>query len=467
MFHGDKLMNESLEIIPLAGCGHLLGTYEVSLMNWKGQSLIRFPGRVFHFNRKTMNAVKTLAEMKQCGVYLLFGTTANDKNEIQKNIYVGQANLRKNGEAIYGRINEHDTPAEAYWTEAIVFIDRGKRWSGTAISYLENRIATLVKKAKGQSNRYIIQNKNEPNIGYIPEDTIDKMEQYLDGFVKIIQIMGYDFFEKEDDPEPVLPGITMGKDKTPLPYSNKKNNNNDLHPSTQQQDNGKHELQNSACFPFKIGQVMAFAFREALATGRLNAQIKFLESEDASKLFKTRGNRVIVSGGKPSRDSGGRNRFAKKPVLFGGKTYWITTQVWADGLCNLLSFLEQHGMSRKEVEAICQKSGEKSQQNSKARNHIQIQYKSYYDYLLKTMCKSSASNYASAFRVLNAMLIKNNIIAFSLSNTIASHKLEEIKTYISSDKTFLAYNKQHHYSYSATFRKYLEYLDVCNDPTFR
>ena len=199
-------MNESLKIAPLAGCKQLLGTYEVGLMNWKGQSITHFPGRVFHLNRKTMSAAKTLAEMKQCGVYLLFGISVNNKNEIQNNIYVGQANLRKNGEAIYGRINEHGTRSEEYWTEAIVFIDRENRWSGTDISYLENRIATLVKTAKGQSNRYIIQNKNEPNIGYIPEDTKVRMEQYLDGFINIIQILGYDFFEKEDDPEPILPG---------------------------------------------------------------------------------------------------------------------------------------------------------------------------------------------------------------------------------------------------------------------
>ena len=47
-------MNEALEIIPLDGCAHLLGTYEVGLKNWRGQSLIHFPGRVFHLNRKTM-----------------------------------------------------------------------------------------------------------------------------------------------------------------------------------------------------------------------------------------------------------------------------------------------------------------------------------------------------------------------------------------------------------------------------
>ena len=103
-------MNESLEITPLDGYEKLLGTYEIGLTNWRGQSILRFPGRVFHLSRKTLNATKNIKALKQCGVYLLYGITANSHGELFYNIYVGQANVRKNGEAVLGRIKEHDNP---------------------------------------------------------------------------------------------------------------------------------------------------------------------------------------------------------------------------------------------------------------------------------------------------------------------------------------------------------------------
>lgn len=449
-------MNESLKITPLEGYKQLLGTYEVGLMNWKGQSIIHFPGRVFHLNRKTMSAAKTLAEMKQCGVYLLFGITVNDKNEIQNNIYVGQANLRKNGEAIYGRINEHDTRSEAYWTEAIVFIDRGNRWSGTDISYLENRIATLIKTVKGQSNRYVIQNKNEPNIGYIPDDTKERMEQYLDGFIKIIQILGYDFFEKEDDPEPVLLGI-MEKDKTPFLYSTGNNKTNNLSPAILQQSNGKHKTRNTANFPFKIGQVMAYAFREALETGLLKNEIAFLESEKACKIFKTRGFRLIISGERPEKDSSGTRRYAAKPVCFEGKTYWITTQVYAEGLKPLLAYLEHHGMKKDVIIKLCQK-GVRQKMTNRLISCSKKKHMTFDDFLKRVMIKKSASNYASSFKVLEKRLIDARIIVKPVVESLTPQILDNIRRYISENKGFIEQNRKHHNSYSAAWKKFEEYI---------
>ena len=327
-------MNESLEITPLDGYEKLLGTYEICLTNWRGQSILRFPGRVFHLSRKTLNATKNIKALKQCGVYLLYGITANSHGELFYNIYVGQANVRKNGEAVLGRIKEHDNPKEMYWSEAMAFVDRDNRWSGTAISYLENRFTTLIQNAKDKSKRYVIQNKNEPNLGFVPQDTIDRMEQYLEGFIKLLQIIGVDLFEKEEDPHNV--------DDPDLPF-------------THQTENGGNPNE----FPFKIGQVMSFAFRDALEKGLLKEDIKFLKSEEAGRIFKTRGHRVITSGKKPSKDASGINRFSAKPAYYEGKTYWITTQVYSEGLETLLSYLDKHGMSRENVIALCQKGCQK------------------------------------------------------------------------------------------------------------
>ena len=345
-------MNESLEITPVIGYEDLSGVYEVSLKNWRGQSILRFPGRVFHLSRKTLNATKNIKALKQCGVYLLYGITASNHGDLFYNIYVGQANLRKNGEAVLGRIKEHDNLKEMYWSEAMAFVDRDNRWSGTAISYLENRFTTLIQNAKGKSKQYVIKNKIEPNLGFVPQDTIDRMEQYLEGFIKLLQIIGVDFFEKEDDSSIV--------DAPDLPFT----------PST---ENGEQDMPKQTSpqsdpvgFPFKIGQVMSFAFREALEKGLLKDDIKFLKSEKAGKMFKTRGYRVISSGKRPLKDASGVNRFSANPAYYKGKAYWITTQVYSEGLEPLLSYLEKHGMTRETVLALCQKG---SKEDQKPRTH--------------------------------------------------------------------------------------------------
>lgn len=55
-------------------------------------------------------------------------------------VYVGQAGVRKNGEGILFRLQEHKrNPDKDYWTEAVVFTTSNNSFGPTEISYLENR----------------------------------------------------------------------------------------------------------------------------------------------------------------------------------------------------------------------------------------------------------------------------------------------------------------------------------------
>lgn len=56
--------------------------------------------------------------MKQTGVYFLFGTDEESGKEL---IYIlGQAGVRKNGDGILCRLQEHKRNQEKdYWTEAV------------------------------------------------------------------------------------------------------------------------------------------------------------------------------------------------------------------------------------------------------------------------------------------------------------------------------------------------------------
>lgn len=424
---------------------NLQNAIEVTMPSWDGIA--------FCIKREYLQAAKDIAALKQCGVYFLYGTTKTSAGVYSQKVYVGQGVLRQNGKGVFWRIKEHDLQTEEYWTEAIAFVDSKKEWGKTEISYLENRFTNMILSAKKGQKNYEVVNGNTPNPGNVTRAKQWELDDYIEGATLILQVLGYDFFETEHSL------ISPHHPKTPAMVSPKHTANV---PKGSERKISK-ALNSIDCFPFKVGKVMSCAFREALSTGLLRDQLMFLESKEASKLFKTRGNQVIVAGEKPNRDTGGKNRFAKEPVLFQGETYWITTQVWENGLCNILSFLEQHGMTRKTIESLCQHPRCDMQLGRRKKAHIRLKYESFFDFLRKTMCKNSASNYASSFRALNAMLIEHDIIEDSLSKSITNQKLEEVKRYVSLNKDFLAYNKKHHYSRSAALKKFLEYINVCDE----
>ena len=133
---------------------------------------------------------------------------------------------------------------------------------------------------------------------------------------------------------------------------------------------------------------------------------------------------------------------------------WITTQVYKEGLPVLLSYLEQHGMSRERVIAVCK--GEKIE--TPPASEESSAFSSFREFLQKTMCRASASNYASSFRDLENILLKEKIISSPISESMCQAEVDAIRSFVKSDKAFIQYNKEHHYSRSAAWKKFEEYL---------
>jgi len=74
-------------------------------------------------------------------------------------VYIGQAGIRKNGEGILYRLQEHKRNTDKdYWTEAVVFTTSNNSFGPTEISWLENCFCGLAKIAK----RCTIKNGNNP-----------------------------------------------------------------------------------------------------------------------------------------------------------------------------------------------------------------------------------------------------------------------------------------------------------------
>lgn len=422
--------------------GDPLNPIKIEMSSWLGFA--------FHIKRERLLAAKNIPELRQCGVYFLYGEVKNKSGQICRKIYIGQGVLRQTGDGVFLRIKEHDTsdPKEAYWTDAVAFVDAKNVWGKTEISYLENRFTNSVVEAKKHACLFEIVNGNNPNPGRVTESMQWELDEYIEGAEVILCVLGFDFFSKE-----------KSSDSAELPFINKQNVTLGASEAEQKSIGESSEIaaeQNNSeeDFPFKIGRVMACAFREALSRGLLNNELSYLESADACKQFKTRGYRVIKTQPEPSR------RFAKDPVSLNGKQYWITTQVYKEGLAPLLSYLEQHGMSKAEIIELCQAESRALKSVQKKKQHTP-RFSSFREFLQRTMCKSSATNYASSFKDLENILLNAHIISAPLSEATSSREIDSIRDFVASDTKFREYNKARHHSRSAAWRKFEEYLEIC------
>ena len=160
--------------------GEASGRVKCTLANWTGIT--------YKIPRTELEKCKERNDLKQSGVYFLFGTSDQTGENV---VYIGQAGARKNGEGILNRLQEHKrSPEKDYWTEAIVFTTANNSFGPTEISYLENRFCNLAMDAK----RYIIKNGNDPTPGNVTEEKESELEEFIDNARIIMGTLGYKVF---------------------------------------------------------------------------------------------------------------------------------------------------------------------------------------------------------------------------------------------------------------------------------
>ena len=160
--------------------GNVNGRIKCTLANWTGLC--------FKIPRTSLDLCKDRKELKQTGVYFLFG---RDDQTDKSVVYVGQASVRKNGEGILNRLCEHNkNPNKDYWTEAIAITTSNDSLGPTEISYLEHTFCKLAKDAK----RYEVKNSNDPTIGNLSEEKQSEMEDFIDYAKVIVGTLGHKVF---------------------------------------------------------------------------------------------------------------------------------------------------------------------------------------------------------------------------------------------------------------------------------
>lgn len=160
--------------------GDANGRMKCTLANWTGVA--------YKIPRTELDRCKERDDLKQSGVYFLFGKTEDTDKDV---VYIGQAGARKNGEGILNRLQEHKrNPEKDYWTEAIVFTTSNNSFGPTEISYLENRFCGLATQAK----RYVVKNGNDPTPGNITEEKESELEEFIDNAKIIMGTLGHKVF---------------------------------------------------------------------------------------------------------------------------------------------------------------------------------------------------------------------------------------------------------------------------------
>lgn len=160
------------------------GRIKCSLANWTGVA--------YKIPRTLLERCKDRGDLKQSGVYFLFGVSDATGENV---VYVGQAGSRKNGEGILHRLMEHHrNPDKDYWTEAVVFTTSNNSFGPTEISYLENRFCGMALEA----GRYIVKNGNEPAGGHVTEEKECELEEFIGNARLIMGALGHRVFTPLD-----------------------------------------------------------------------------------------------------------------------------------------------------------------------------------------------------------------------------------------------------------------------------
>ena len=163
--------------------GEVTGRIKCTLSNWTGVA--------YKIPRSYLDKCKDRQDLKQSGVYFLFGKNDDGTDEV----YIGQAGIRKNGEGVLFRVSEH-LKDETYFSDTVMLTTQNNSFGPTEISYLENKFTNMAIDV----DRYKVRNGNDPNPGNVTEEKESKLEwqKKYQNPLDIVDIIGT-FIENNDN----------------------------------------------------------------------------------------------------------------------------------------------------------------------------------------------------------------------------------------------------------------------------
>ena len=157
--------------------GEVTGRIKCTLSNWTGLA--------YKVPRPYLEKCKDRQDLKQSGVYFLFGKNDDGEDEV----YIGQAGIRKNGEGVLFRVSEH-LKDEIYFSEAVMLTTQNNSFGPTEISYLENKYTNMAIDV----DRYKVRNGNDPNPRNVTEEKESDLEDFIEYSKMVLGVLGYKIF---------------------------------------------------------------------------------------------------------------------------------------------------------------------------------------------------------------------------------------------------------------------------------
>lgn len=157
--------------------GEVTGRIKCTLSNWTGLA--------YKIPRSYLDKSKDRQDLKQSGVYFLFGKNDDDEDEV----YIGQAGIRKNGEGVLFRVAEH-LKDDTYFSDAVMLTTQNNSFGPTEISYLENKFTNMAL----ETDRYKVRNNNDPNPGNVTEEKESELEDFIEYSKMVLGVLGYKVF---------------------------------------------------------------------------------------------------------------------------------------------------------------------------------------------------------------------------------------------------------------------------------
>ncbi len=185
--------------------GEVTGRIKCTLSNWTGLA--------YKVPRLYLEICKDRQDLKQSGVYFLFGKNDDGEDEV----YIGQAGIRKNGEGVLFRVSEH-LKDEIYFSDAVMLTTQNNSFGPTEISYLENKFTNMAIDV----DRYKVRNGNDPNPGNVTEEKESELEDFIEYSKMILGVLGYKIFVPIVDKDAKEKYENSNNDKDSILYLSRK-----------------------------------------------------------------------------------------------------------------------------------------------------------------------------------------------------------------------------------------------------
>jgi len=150
------------------------GRITCELSNWTGKA--------YKIPRIKVKECGDRPELKNPGVYLLFGK----QEEGQNIVYIGE------GEDVFKRLGQQLNRKD-FWNEVIVFISKDENLNKAHIKYLENRLYNIAHTL----DRYSITNTTVPTKPSISEPDRAEMEAFINNVKILTNTLGHKVFESK------------------------------------------------------------------------------------------------------------------------------------------------------------------------------------------------------------------------------------------------------------------------------